>query len=362
MYFVFTVLIISFSVHSIFAQEKDKRTTASFEYYTHDFGTIKEEGGTVSYDFKFTNAGNVPLKIKNVTPSCGCTVPTWSKDPIAPEGVGVIHVVFDPMNKPGPFSKTLTLDANAYNTPIILTIQGKVVPKARRPHDDFPDKIGNLRMISRYMHMGEIHTEQWQRKTFEIFNQSDTIITIKSFSVSGTYLNVKIEPQEITPGNKAKIIVDYSPKWKNDFGYVQDRIFLLTDDVKEPIKNLFVTANISLAFNLTEQEKIKAPKIKFDKHVHDFGTIKQGEKVTAVFLITNNGINELQILKIKPSCGCTFVEIESKNLKEGASAKLTVLFDSSGKDGVQEKHINIYSNDPDHFNSVITLKAKIQKN
>ncbi|TAG06464.1 MAG: DUF1573 domain-containing protein [Cytophagia bacterium] len=341
---------------------QDKKTSVSYEFYTHDFGTIKEEGGKVSYEFEFSNIGKSPLIIKNVVAACGCTVPTWTKTPIEPGEKGKISVEYDPFNRPGQFTKTLTVFSNSFQDGTILTLQGKVTPNPKKPHDDFPDKIGNLRFISRYMHLGDISTADWQRKSFDIFNFADSSITVDKIIFNSAYLNVKIEPQIIAPKSKAKILVEYSPKWRNDFGYVQDKIELKTNDALEPSKILFITANITLSFkDLTIEQMQNAPKISFDKELHDFGNVKQGDKVTTVFNIKNNGSDDLQILKIKPSCGCTVSEIDKKTIKSGHSAKLTITFDSNGKEGVQDKHINIYSNDPKSFTSVISLKTKILK-
>lgn len=357
------LLIALFLFVQTYFHAQDKKTSISFEFYTHDFGTIKEDGSKVNYQFEFTNVGNNPLIIKNVLASCGCTVPHWTKDAILPGCKGVISVDFDPINRPGQFTKTLTIFSNTFQDGTILTLQGKVQPKPRKPHDDFPDKLGNLRMISRYMHLGEITTADWQRKTFEIFNHADSTIYISKIFFNTAYLNVKIDPMEIKTQSKAKITIEYSPKWKNDFGYVQDKIDLITTDKIEPNKSVFISANITMSFKeLTLDQLFYAPKIVFDKEIHDFGTIKQGDKLTTTFMIRNNGRDELQILKVKPSCGCTITEIDRKILKNGESAKLNITFDSAGKDGLQEKHINIYTNDPKNFNTVISLKAKIIKN
>jgi hypothetical protein len=357
----FTFLVIFFTTQIItIAQEK--RTTISFEYYTHDFGTIKEDGGKVAYDFMFTNAGNASLIIKSVSASCGCTVPHWPKEPILPGNSGKISVEFDPMNKPGAFSKTLTVFSNTLQDGTILTLMGKVIPKPRKPQDEFPDIIGGLRMVSRYMNLGEITTEKWQRKYFEIFNQTDTVININNIEFNPAYLNVKVEPSAIPAKSKAKITVEMSPKWKNDFGYTQDKIELVSNDKTEPKKTLFATAYITMFFpEMTPEEKLKQPKIEIDKKFHDFGLIKQGDKGNVSFNIKNTGVNELQIIKIKPSCGCTVADTPKKTLKQGEETKLNVVFDSQGKDGIQEKIINIYTNDPNNHNVVITLKAKIQK-
>jgi hypothetical protein len=61
-----------------------------FEKTHHDFGTIKEDDGPVTYVFKFKNTGTAPLKLNNVQPACGCTASEWTKEDIAPGKEGYV--------------------------------------------------------------------------------------------------------------------------------------------------------------------------------------------------------------------------------------------------------------------------------
>ena len=73
---------------------------ASFEKLEHDFGTIRE-GEKVTYTYKFKNTGEAPLIIQGAQPSCGCTAPDWSKEPIPVGGTGFVKAEFDSQGKPG---------------------------------------------------------------------------------------------------------------------------------------------------------------------------------------------------------------------------------------------------------------------
>ena len=91
-------------------------------------GTI-ENGADGNREFKFTNTGDAPLVITNAKGSCGCTVPTWPRTPIAPGASDVIKVRYA-TNRTGGFSKTITLTTNAVNSPSVrLRIKGTVKPK-----------------------------------------------------------------------------------------------------------------------------------------------------------------------------------------------------------------------------------------
>ena len=100
--------------------------TIDFESKVVDYGTI-EHNADGERKFVFTNNGSEPLVIKNAKGSCGCTVPTWPRDPIAPGASGEIGVKYD-TKRTGKFTKTITLSTNAGKAPVILTIKGEVNP------------------------------------------------------------------------------------------------------------------------------------------------------------------------------------------------------------------------------------------
>lgn len=91
--------------------------TIEFEKDLHDFGELQQ--GDVpagQYEFKFTNTGTEPLIISKAKGSCGCTVPEWPKEPIAPGTDGVIKVKYD-VKRVGPFTKFVTITSNATDNP-----------------------------------------------------------------------------------------------------------------------------------------------------------------------------------------------------------------------------------------------------
>ena len=98
-----------------------------FESETIDYGTIAHNAEP-NRQFVFTNNGNKPLIISNTQGSCGCTVPTTPKEPIAPGAKGIIGVKYA-TDRVGPFTKTVTVTSNAEGMPSkILTIKGTVLP------------------------------------------------------------------------------------------------------------------------------------------------------------------------------------------------------------------------------------------
>ncbi|ERM82522.1 hypothetical protein P872_05720 [Rhodonellum psychrophilum GCM71 = DSM 17998] len=108
----------------------DPSTLGQFQFgeIEYDFGTI-DEGKVIEHIFKFTNSGQSPLVISNVTASCGCTSPDWSKTPVKPGDEGFVKVVFNSTAKPGAQAPTVTIQANTSPNVTRLRLKGNVNPK-----------------------------------------------------------------------------------------------------------------------------------------------------------------------------------------------------------------------------------------
>ncbi len=111
---------------SAFAQSTEG-PVMKFESTEVDYGEILQDSEPLRV-FKFTNTGNAPLIISNAKGSCGCTVPSYPKDPILPGETGNIEVRYD-TKRIGPFQKTVTLTTNEATPTHTLKIKGKVNPK-----------------------------------------------------------------------------------------------------------------------------------------------------------------------------------------------------------------------------------------
>lgn len=108
-------------------------TQITFAESEHDFGTI-DEGVVASHIFKFTNTGKSPLIISDARADCGCTVPSWTKEPILPGKEGQIEVKYSSANRGGQtVSKTVTVLANTEPSDNKLTIKAKVRAKGGSP-------------------------------------------------------------------------------------------------------------------------------------------------------------------------------------------------------------------------------------
>lgn len=95
---------------------------------------------------------------------------------------------------------------------------------------------------------------------------------------------------------------------------------------------------------IVANENKNAPDIKFDIETYDFGTIKQGDKVTHDFEFSNTGKEPLIITGANGSCGCTVPQWPKEPISKGSKGSIHVEFNSTGKMGMQDKTVTIVSN------------------
>lgn len=118
------MMMLTISV-SVSAQAKIK-----FDKLLHDFGTFAETSGVQSCAFTFTNVGDKPLVINQAVASCGCTVPTYTKEPIMPGESGKITVKYNGTGKfPGHFKKSITVRTNGSPEMTRLYVEGDMTEK-----------------------------------------------------------------------------------------------------------------------------------------------------------------------------------------------------------------------------------------
>jgi hypothetical protein len=110
------------------ANPADNAPIMTFEENIHDFGKLVD-GEVVTYKFKFKNTGKSDLIISNASASCGCTVPSYPKEPLAPGTEAAIDVQFNSSGKVGTFEKNVTITANTVPNQFYLSIKGEVKAK-----------------------------------------------------------------------------------------------------------------------------------------------------------------------------------------------------------------------------------------
>jgi len=144
MKYAFTLFIALFcSLAFVQAQDaaEAEGPVMSFEETVIDYGTIEHQADPLR-EFTFTNTGTEPLIIKRAKGSCGCTVPSYKKEPIMPGESSIIEVRYD-TKRTGNFAKTVKIYTNEGDDPHVLSIKGKVLPKDKKLDESVPKGSDN---------------------------------------------------------------------------------------------------------------------------------------------------------------------------------------------------------------------------
>ncbi|MCB2196571.1 MAG: DUF1573 domain-containing protein [Bacteroidetes bacterium] len=353
--------LVSMLIFVSLVNAQQKGAFISFEKEVHDFGNIKESDGKVEYKFMFTNTGDAPLIINRVRASCGCTSPTWTEKPIMPGKTGYVSAVFDPANRPGKFNKSIFVETNTQKGRDILRIVGEVAPREKTVEDYYPKTIGDLRLETNHFAFIRVYNNQVKKDTLKIYNASDSDMRI-GFSNVPQYLDLKVVPEVIKPGEKAYILGTYDGRKVNDWGFISSRLNVTINGESGNKQFLIVSARVEEDFSkLSEKELANAPKIVFEDESFNFGQTKPVDKIEHEFKFTNKGKSDLVIRKIRSTCGCTTVAPEKEVIKPGESSSFKAIFKPGSRKGMQSKSIYVISNDPKNSNVRLSIRGEILK-
>lgn len=335
-----------------------QKAKIEFEETSHNFGTISEKAGLATFDFKFKNTGSVPLILSNVRAGCGCTTPEWNREPVAPGASGVIKVSYNPMGRPGSFVKSVTVNSNAENGVLSLTIRGKVSPKQLDPYANYRHTIGSLKLTSNNIYLGAITNTAQPEKDMEIINTGDQPVTVTVTSPA-KYIIASVTPATLEKGQKGNIHFKYMAGQKNDWGFVSDNLKIKVNNATEG--ELIISASINEDFsNYTPEMFEKAPVITFSENEGTLEDVAKNSTVTHEFYIQNTGKSDLIIRKLKPSDESVSVSTAKSVVKPGKKVKALATLKTDNNAGKKIKIIQFTTNDPKKPISTYRIMANVK--
>lgn len=322
----------------------------TFEKTTHDFGKINEADGRVTTVFVFKNEGMSPLVLSNVRASCGCTTPKWTREPIEPGQSGEITVTYNPNGRPGRFQKTVTVTSNASEPTIKLYIKGEVIPKAAKPVDQYPVKMGDLSLKSKAFNFGSITKGSNKMVKIEYANQTDHPITVDLLlRENDAHFKPHVTLPNVEPGQSGEFQISLQSDECPLYGPINTKAYVMVNGKREMSDNYQVSlnANIKEDFShLTVEQLQQAPIVETSRDIN-LGTLVKGKKTTAKITITNVGINPLYIRRIISNDPKIKVITPKAPIKGGRKIDLKVELDNTNVQPAQyARSITLITNDP----------------
>ncbi|SDL52829.1 protein of unknown function [Catalinimonas alkaloidigena] len=347
-FFAFFLLLWS---GSVWAQYPTMQVTD----LTYDFGTIQEVDGPQVARFPFANTGSGPLYILDVEEDCTCMEVRFPRKPIAPGEEGVIEVTFSPRGRPGGFNRPLIVNSTADPVRRLFHIKGNVIPRERTVEDYFPDKLGNVRIYSRYLNLGMVPKTGQKESTFRIFNQSNDTIRFQPVPPGVIPAKISVTPQALAPNDTGFVHVVFDGTKREGYGYFN---YSLTLPYREGDQYnylpLFVLGSIEdEARDMTPEEAKRHAHLELDQMTQPLA-----EGAPATFQLKNTGSKPLKIHQIRTNCACLTPKVTSQEVAPGQSTTLSVTMNEAPEASARSYSVVLYTNDPTTPTQRLTLKAQ----
>lgn len=209
-----------------------------FEEEVHTFDAIIE-GEVATHDFKFTNVGDQPIIVSHVQPACGCTAPSWTREPVAPGKQGTITVAYNSAGRPGPYTKTVTISSNAKPGALALTFKGVVLKKPEEVAATEAAKANSPKLLldKQTIALGKLEVGQTANAKFIVKNTGKSDLKILDVQSACMCTGYKLDKTDVAPGESTTLTISYKA---NSMGNANELVYIATNE----IGNQFTKVNL----------------------------------------------------------------------------------------------------------------------
>lgn len=328
---------------------------------THDFGAFNEDLGAVDATFLMVNTGNKPVRILDARATCGCTVPQYPKEEIAPGDTARIVATYLPTGRPGKFSKNLYIRTSAEpSKQQTLTISGTVIGASSTLASRFPVVAGPIRLSNATAAFGEVLRGKLKTVYIEGYNQSADTITPRMVDLPA-FINVRITPAVVPPGEQMQLSLTLQTLHVPDWGINSGSFSLLPNQADTLDMDYF--AIISEDFSqLTPGQRLNAPVASLTPERTDLGELTDLKPREITFELRNSGKSPLEIRRVQIADPVlSDLKVSTMKVKPGKSARITLTFSpaNASSDFIAAR-LTVICNDPE--NPLITSRITAEIN
>ena len=262
----------------------------------HDFGDVMVTDGPLKCTFKVTNISDKPLAINNVVSSCGCTDVKWTREPVMPGKSGTVEATFANDQGAYPFDKTLTVYVSGLKKPVILRLRGSVHAKKQPLSELYPLKWGSFAIKEAEIKLGNMDQGNQRSDAVNVANLGGTPLKVEFDNVSPG-LKIEVSPNPIPANSTAKMTYTVTADrshWGKSWYYAEP----VVGGRRHPDAKIGIWAFIKENFaGMGEAERNKGAQPMFEASTFNFGKVKAGTPVEAVFRFSNPGKSPLIVHK-----------------------------------------------------------------
>ncbi len=340
---------ILLAISLLFTQSIICAQSLKFSTSEWNFGTIAEDGGEVSHTFEFTNVTDKPIVITDVKTTCGCTMPKYSKRPIAAGAHSTIEITYDPMYRPGVFSRDIKIYTSANSDPVVIKIVGDATPRKLSVEMQYPYiLLDGVRISSLYTPLGNVSPDSPQQGQWELINTSDSRrnIEFRVKDAASSYLKIEA-PTSLEAGESAVVNIRYElPSQGGVYGELRDYIDGYIDG---KMSRMQIRTRGYAIDNFDPASKKGQRSGLFSGNFINFGTlIRHKDNLSRKLTIENCGTETIHIRAIECPEGVEVVSKRGMNIEPKERLTLSVnLLRESIELGSMVKYITFILSDPD---------------
>lgn len=337
LYITFNLLLVC--VLNTFAQ-----SGLQFSSTEWNFGTLAEESGLVRHRFALRNTGEVPELILDVTATCGCMKPTFSRKPILPGEESVVEVAFQPAGQRGMINRTLTVFGDRNQVIARLRVVGEVIPRKRTIEELFPVEVGRgIRLSGSHLPFGTVSHGEIAPVELRIINTDSRPHQIRFIpDRKSGYLEFKA-PSYLASGEEKRLVVGYLlPTDSRTYGTLTDTYYIEVDGERQ-ITRLAMSA---VAID-PPAPALRAPHMESSADVLRMGEVHHGARITCDFTLSNTGQGPLCLRAVELPEGFQTTLKAGDRIPAGESHTYSLEFDATHADyGTLVKRLLLVTNDP----------------
>ncbi len=329
----------------------------------HDFGAFDENNGKVTCTMRFVNTGDQPVSIVSARATCGCTMPSYTRRPVAPGDTGRVEIAYNPVGRPGRFSKKVYIETSDDDGRTTLVVKGVVIGASNTVRSRFPVDAGPLKLRTAVAAFGRVDRDKHKSVFVDAYNSSADSIVSEWRNVP-PYLKISSGTHSIAAGDYGAFTFFLSGAGMPQYGLVTDSVTLVPDrrNPNDTI-DIGIVAIVSENFDhLTDSQREKAPVIGLYPETIDLGIVRRDEGTESrTFEIKNHGNTTMTLRRVYSTDRGITVSCHTDKIKKGKTAKATVTVDLKAIDSpIVNARVQVISNSPDNPTASIRVVGEIK--
>lgn len=312
---------------------------------------------------KVYNKSSEPVEVDSILSSTGM-VSFLGKCPLTINAGDTAFLEFSVQTDfmDGDFATLVQVYSKGSKKPLEMIVKGNVKATPRDAAElciyPFCDAMINKREVK----FGDVPVGKKVSDTIMVYNPTQSIISLFPMGMPSG-ISTQVIDRRIRGGNVSYIVVSFQCNDVTRLGLNLEMIKFDMGGKRNCTDNsILVQANLIESFDhLTKEQLANAPIAKVDNLEHNFGKVKLGELYTHDFKITNDGNTPLVIRAVNTTCGCTIARLSKKVVAPGETITISATFDTKGREGAQQKSIDVITNAPNSPYIKLWILADIEK-